>query len=267
MEALRKVHVEYRSKITVPREPRDCYVIAWAVCYAEAMGLNHKTIDIIFNVGLVGVIIFCASATAYSLVVRGLGAEAAAWVQAGGSIAALSGAAWLAKVELRRRNADRRSEREEAAWALHFALQQAHREANVIAWEIVGPEANPSPEDRRHWRLRTRVARQVLTSNASSARHFHPALIHTATNAIALLDQMDEDLDTYHGFLVRGEEPETKLIEDITWYVGHFEQLMEELKARMRGIVIEIDKTRDGVSSRRPFWEDDATLSRNDEQA
>jgi hypothetical protein len=102
-------------------------------------------------------------------------------------------------------------------------------------------------ENRRHWRLRTDTARALLTHYANRTDHIHPSLIHIAVNGTGLLDQLDLDLDEVHQCLQAKSCLPESLISKVTWYVGHFEKLIEELDARMRGIVQALDGRSDFI--------------------
>lgn len=196
--------------------------------------------------GLVALLVlFCVGATTVSIYYRGLGSDAAAWVQAGGSIAAIAGAAWLAGADARRQRRSRRQEREEVAWGVRFALVQAKTECHGIAWEFVGPEAKPAPTDLRHWRLRTEVSKNLLRSYAARTDHIHPSMVHVANNGLILLDQLDDDLDKACSYMSASTAVPEQLVNDITWYVAHFEQLILTLDERMRGIILALDEGND----------------------
>jgi hypothetical protein len=181
-------------------------------------------------------VLLCAAATAASIARAGLGAEAAAWVQASGSIAAIIGATWLAGAEARRSRRSRRQEREEVAWGVRFALQQAKTECNLIAWDIVGTDASPKATDLDGWLLQTGISKTILRTYAARTDHAHPSIAHIASNGELLLGQLESELEQVCSRLSSGGELPEQLTNRITWYVGHFEQLLRMLDERMRGV-------------------------------
>jgi hypothetical protein len=206
-------------------------------------------------ISLVALLIaLCIGAAGFSLYSTGLKADAAAWVQAAGSIAAIAGAAWIAGAEARRQRRVRRQEREELAWSVRFALVQAKSECNAIAWEIVGTDAAPKAADLRHWRLRTGISKNTLQGYAVRTDHAHPSVAHVASNGVFLLEQLEEDLAIVSSHLANGELVPQQLSNDVTWYVGHFEQLIQMYDERMRGVMLALDKGGDVLPVR--DWED-----------
>lgn len=198
-------------------------------------------------------IALCIGGAGFSVYSTGLKADAAAWVQAAGSIAAIAGAAWIAGAEARRQRRVRRQEREELAWSVRFALVQAKWECNAIAWEIVGPDAAPKATDLRHWRLRTGIAKNTLQGYAARTDHAHPSVSHVASNGVFLLEHLEEDLTKVSSHLSSGNPVPEQLTNDITWYVGHFEELIRMFDERMRGVVLALDQGDDALPVR--DWE------------
>lgn len=207
--------------------------------------LRWKLSERLFGATALVLVLFCVGGAVASIVREGLSANAAAWIQAAGSIAAVAGAAWLLRAEARHQRRTRRQEREEVAWGVRFALVQAKTECNAIAWEIVGPDAAPEASDLRHWRLRTEVARSLLRSFATRTDHLHPLVAHVANNGVILLSQLDDDLEKVCFCLSTNAPVPEQLTNDITWYVGHFDQLVQTLDERMRGIMSALDQGND----------------------
>jgi hypothetical protein len=79
---------------------------------------------------------FAVTIAAMIIAREGFGTNGAAWVQAGGSIAAIAGAVWLFRSETTRRRRERRALGQEVAWAVRFALTNAQLEARTIAAEL-----------------------------------------------------------------------------------------------------------------------------------
>src|SRR5215213_8511510 len=80
---------------------------------------------------------FSAAAAGLTIAREGLSSNAAAWIQAGGAIAAIAGAIWLSRRETIIHRRERRALGEEVAWAVRFALTNAQLEARTIAGELV----------------------------------------------------------------------------------------------------------------------------------
>jgi hypothetical protein len=180
---------------------------------------------------------------------EGLGTNGAAWVQAAGSIAAIAGAVWLFHSETRRRRRERRVLGEEVAWAVRFALTNAQLEARTIAAELFDKNATKEESPRRHWQLRIDNCRNVLDVFAKRPDHIHPMLNHIASNGVLLLRELDVDTRRALDFIERGERPPMDVAGDIARYEGHFEQLIQLLDARMRGVVKSLDENGDVAPS------------------
>jgi hypothetical protein len=183
-------------------------------------------------------LVVLAVAIAGMIVAReGFGSNGAAWFQAGGSVAAIAGAVWLFHSETKRRRRERRSLGEEVAWGVRFALINAQLEARTIAAELFDKSATKEESPRRHWQLRIDNCRSVLDVFAKRLDHIHPALNHIASNGVLLLRELEMDARSALDFIERGERPSMDMAGDIARYDSHFEQLIQLLDARMRGIV------------------------------
>ncbi|MBR1246648.1 hypothetical protein JQ609_06850 [Bradyrhizobium sp. AUGA SZCCT0169] len=181
----------------------------------------------------------------------GFGTNSAAWVQAGGSVAAIAGAVWLFRGETKRRRRERRAQGEEVAWAVRFALTNAQLEARTIVLELFDKSAAKSESPRRHWQLRIDNCRNVLDVFAKRLDHIHPMLNHLASNGALLLRELEMDARNALEFIERGERPPMDMAGDIARYEGHFAQLIEQLNARMRGVVKSLDENGDMPPSQR----------------
>jgi hypothetical protein len=211
--------------------------------------------DSIFIAVSLALVAFSAVAAGISIVREGLGADAAAWVQAGGSIAAITGAVWLFRVEVIRRRRERRAFGEENAWAVRFALTNAQLEARTIAAEVVDNDLLKQRNPVRHWLLQTENCRNVLRVYAERTDHIHPALNQIASNGMLLLRQMDEDIEEVGSFIAQGERPSMEIATDIVWYESHFAKLLQVLDERMRGVVLALDENEDSLPvSRMEDW-------------
>lgn len=187
---------------------------------------------------------FAVTIAAMIIAREGFGTNGAAWVQAGGSIAAIAGAVWLFRSETTRRRRERRALGQEVAWAVRFALTNAQLEARTIAAELFDKNAaKESP--RRHWQLRIDNCRNVLDVFAKRPDHIHPVLNQVASNGVLLLRELNVDTRNALNFIERGERPPIDMAGDIARYEGHFEQLIQLLDARMRGVVKSLDENGD----------------------
>jgi len=189
-----------------------------------------------------GLAAFSAIAAAISIFRERLGPNGAAWIQAAGSIAAITGAVWLFRSQAAERRRERRAAGEEVAWAVRFALTNAQREARTIAFEVVDEHLLENEDPTRHWLLRSENCRNVLRVFAERTDHLHPALNHIASNGVLLLRQMDEEIGRASEFVRRGEHPSIAVATEISRYGDYFENLLNELDSRMRGILVALDR-------------------------
>jgi len=200
---------------------------------------------------------------------EGFGTNGAAWAQAGGSIAAIAGAVWLFRGETVRRRRERRALGEEVAWAVRFALTNAQFEARTIAAELFDKHAAKEESPRRHWQLRIENCRNVLDVFAKRTDHIHPILNHIASNGVLLLREMDFETGQALHFIERGERPSIDIAGDIARYESHFEQLIQLLDARMRGVMKSLDENGDVFpTSRIQVWKvrDPSKIEGDDKQ-
>jgi hypothetical protein len=141
----------------------------------------HHRIAFAFIIVSTLLVSFSAFAAIVSIIRFGLDANAAAWVQAGGSIAGIAAAVWLFRSEAILKRRERRIRGEEIAWALRFALMQAQVEAKIISTELIDEHILEQENPRRHWLIRTENCRNVLKIYAERTDHIHPALNFLAT--------------------------------------------------------------------------------------
>jgi hypothetical protein len=202
------------------------------------------------------VLVACAASVATVIIAReGFGTNGAAWVQAAGSIAAIAGAVWLFRSDTARRRRERRAAGEEVAWGVRFALTNAQLEARTIAFELVDEQHIEKGNPKRHWLLRSENCRNVLKVFAERTDHLHPVLNQIASNGTLLLRQMDEDIEKASNSMERGERPSIEIATDISCYGDHFEQLIQMLDARMRGILKALDEGGDALPvNRLEIW-------------
>jgi hypothetical protein len=178
---------------------------------------------------------------------EGFGTNGAAWVQAGGSIAAIVGAVWLFRGETVRRRRERRVHGEEVAWAVRFALTNAQLEARTIAAELFDKRLAKEESPRRHWQLRIENCRAVLDVFAKRTDHIHPMLNHVANNGVLLLREMELDTQQALDVIERGDRLSIDIAGDIGRYQSHFEELIQMLDARMRGVLKSLDENDDAL--------------------
>jgi hypothetical protein len=189
-----------------------------------------------------------AGAVAVAVIYReGFGTNGAAWVQAGGSIAAIVSAVWLFRSETKRRRRERRSLGEEVAWAVRFALTNAQLEARTIAAELLDKNTINDGSPRRHWQVRIQNCRNVLDVFSKRIDHIHPALNHIASNGVLLLGELEIDIGAALNSIEHGKRPSIDVAGDVARYEGHFEGLIRMFDTRMRGIQEILDKNGDAL--------------------
>lgn len=165
-----------------------------------------------FYLGALGLVGLTGWAAYANWMNSGWGPDAAAWVQASGSIAAIAGAAWLAQSEERRSRKTRRLQNEEAAWFIRFALVQAQLEASIIAHELINRVGPVSLADARAWRQRALTGVIGLDTFISRPDHIHPSVVHVLANAKVLMDDMLEDLQLFSASIEAGQSPKKETI-------------------------------------------------------
>jgi hypothetical protein len=191
------------------------------------------------------ILVACAASVATVIITReGFGTNGAAWVQAGGSIAAIAGAVWLFRSDTARRRRERRAAGEEVAWGVRFALTNAQFEARKIAAELANEHFMEKENPRRHWLLQSKNCQNVLNVYANRTDHVHPTLNHIASNGVLLLQEMDDDIRK----VCDGSSPEAA--DAIARYESHFEELLQLLDARMRGILKALNESSDSFPVR-----------------
>lgn len=205
----------------------------------------------VWTLGLGLVLSFCIYGLLLSLRAKGFGADAAAWVQAGGSIAAIAGAAWVAAAEGRRQRRQRRLEREEVAWGVRFALKLAVIEASTIAHELIDPALREASKEGRHWQTRCRNAKFLLQSYANRPDHIHPAIAQEAYNGVLIAEDMESAVLAASESLSAGALPSLSVAEDIRYYEVSFARLLDRVDTWLRDIARELDSSSDILPVRR----------------
>src|SRR5436305_1454198 len=106
---------------------------------------------IAFFAACTSLVLFAVSVATVIIAREGFGTNGAAWIQAGGSVAAIAGAVWLFRSDTSRRRRERRALGEEVAWAVRFAITNAQYEARAIAVELVDEHLVEKENPKRHW--------------------------------------------------------------------------------------------------------------------
>ncbi|WP_344855187.1 hypothetical protein [Aminobacter aminovorans] len=188
---------------------------------------------------------------AYVSVLRsGWTSEAAAWVQAAGSIAAIAGATWVAQTEVRRARRVRRELNEEAAWHVRFSLAQAQFESQIIAAELVNRSEPLDEEKLRVWKQRAMTCTVAFSAFISRPDQIHPAVTHMLANAKVLVDSLTSDVDSLAASVKAGSDPDRDLEGRIVGIHLALLELLSLFDARMRGVRIALDQGDDGLPTR-----------------
>jgi hypothetical protein len=175
-------------------------------------------------------LVVVTGSAAYTNVIKaGWGSDAAAWVQAPGTISAIVGAAWLARSEERRARRLRRERNEEAAWCVWFVNRSTPIEKS----------------DVRGWRQRAVTSAAALTALVNRTDHIHPAVTLMTSNAKVLVDYLVTDLENLGKSLESGGKPDDDLIKQIVTPHHSLLELIEQYDARMKGVRLALDKGRD----------------------
>lgn len=216
--------------------------------------LKRRAVDA-FGMALYGLalgLILLTGWAAYENVVKaGWGADAAAWVQAAGSIAAIAGAAWLAQTDARRSRRERRRQNEEAAWYVRFAIAQAQFESHVIAAELVNRTTPIEKDDVRRWRSQAMTAATGLNALVGKTDHIHPIVTQVTANAKILMDELLVDLGDIARAVDAGTQPDQILIGRIVSPHHALSELLATYDERMDGVGMALDEGGDALPLRR----------------
>jgi hypothetical protein len=204
-----------------------------------------------FYLGALVLVAFTSWAAYGNWAESGWGPDAAAWVQAAGSIAAIAGAAWLAQSEGRRARRTRRLQNEEAAWFVRFALVQAQLEAHIIANELINRVGPIGLTDVRSWRQRVATCCIGLDTFISRTDQIHPAVVHVLSNAKVLMDDMLEDIRSFSTRIEAGQAPDKETIGRLVEPHHSLQQLIELFDSRMAGVRLALDEGGDILPVRR----------------
>lgn len=177
----------------------------------------------------------------------GWNADAAGWVQAAGSVAAIAGAAWLSQGETRRARRARREEGEELAWYVRFAIKQAQYETHIVAFELVHREGPISRSDVREWLQRVDTCAVSLGFLAGRTDYIHPAVSHAIANAKVLVDYLIEDLRELQKSVELEQPIDDKLKDRIVGPHISLTELVQVFDSRMAGVLEALDRGGDAL--------------------
>lgn len=173
--------------------------------------------------------------------------DAAGWVQAAGSIAAIAGAAWLSQGEARRARRVRREQGEELAWYVRFSIKQAQYETQIIAHELVHGETPISRGDVRDWLQRAATCAMNLGFLAGRTDFIHPAISHTIANAKVLVDYVIEDLRELQKSVELDQPIDNRLKNRIVGPHLSLAELVQVFDNRMAGVLEALDRGGDAL--------------------
>lgn len=205
----------------------------------------HLALEWLFAAVFVLLVVVTGYAAFENVRTRGWTSDAAAWVQACGSIIAIVGAAWLSRGEIRQARRWRRQLGEEAAWSVRFVIAQAQFDTQVIAAELTNPEKKIDAATIRSWKQRASLTSQTLQATLSRTDQIHPATIVSAANAKVLIDSLLEDLARYGDEVAAGKKPDDDLVGDIVYVHVNLIALIENVDARYRGLQEALDEGND----------------------
>ena len=208
----------------------------------------------------VAVVGLCIVGMVVSLKSGGFDAAAAAWAQAAGSVVAIACAVWISRAEGRREQRRKRLEREETAWAVHYAMRGARNEVYRVVHELFDP-AEAKVENARHWRTRCKNSRLLLQSYTGRTDHVHPGVIQDANNTILLIEELEADLEKALPFVADAEPLPFKLAESLAWYEVQIDGLIERYDSRMAGVREALDRGGDMLPIRENSWRDQSSNS------
>jgi hypothetical protein len=213
--------------------------------------LHRHAAEVFFAFAIVGLVAVTAIATAINVIHKGWSGDAAAWAQAGGSIVAIAGAAWIARSEARHARYVRRLQSEEAAWNVRFVLAQAQFDTQIVAAELAKPEMRPTAEDLRRWRQLAANSSLALTTMLQRADYVHSAIVLVTCNAKVLMDELARDIDRLGEKLAAGLTPSQDIVSDIVFTHINLATLLNVYDARVRGIRQALDEGGDMLPLRR----------------
>lgn len=214
-------------------------------------GISWSGVSRAIGVGLYAlafVLILLTAWAAYRNVeLSGWGSDAAAWIQATGSIAAIAGATWLAQTDSRRARRERRRQNVEAAWYARFVISQAQLESYIIASELVNRSSPVDSDDIRKWRSQTLTATMGLSALIARVDNIHPLVTQSIANAKMLMDELLLDLTTLSMELEQKREPSEPVIGRIVSPHRALLAVLDQFDSRMRGVELALDEGGDAL--------------------
>jgi hypothetical protein len=203
--------------------------------------LKRRTASSLAELTFVGVILALVAVTAHAAVLiivsKGWNADAAAWVQAAGSILAIGGAVWLSRDEARRARSERRQKSEEEAWGVRFVIAQAQYDAQIIAAELTKSEQPFGRIAVESWQQRAENSAIALQTMLTRSDYVHPFVVLNACNAKVLVGTLSANLKELEERRARRTLAPERLIHSIVYAHVGLHDLLELHDARMRGVV------------------------------
>lgn len=190
---------------------------------------------ILYAIAMIFVAVSAWAAIA-NVIRSGWNSDAAAWIQAAGSIAAIAGSTWIAQSEARRARRVRREQNEEAAWYVRFAIKQAQFESQIIAAELLNRNTPVETNDVREWRQRATTSIINLNAFLERTDHVHPSVTHALSNAKVLMDYLIEDLAILNQKIDHHKQPDRDLIGRIAAPHKALLEIIDLYDNRMRGV-------------------------------
>lgn len=198
--------------------------------------LRHDAGSVAFVAVTLSTITVTAVAAILNYNKSGWSSDVAAWAQAGGSILAIAGAAWLASHEARRARRARLRDGEEAAGYVRFAIVQAQFDSQIVANELVNRDQPVDVGDIRCWRQRVRTSATSLTALVARTDHLRPAVTQVTANAKVLIDDMLDDLAELRKAVAESKPTQHDLVADIASTHRALKELVELYDERMQSV-------------------------------
>jgi hypothetical protein len=216
--------------------------------------LKRRTASSLAELTFVGVILALVAVTAHAAVLiivsKGWNADAAAWVQAAGSILAIGGAVWLSRDEARRARSERRQKSEEEAWGVRFVIAQAQFDAQIIAAALTKSTQPFGRTDIESWQQRAENSAIALQTMLTRSDYVHPFVVLNACNAKVLIGTLSANLQELEERRVRRAAAPDRLIQSMVYAHINLRELLDLHDARMRRVVQALDRGGDMLPMR-----------------
>ncbi len=167
----------------------------------------------------------------------GTSSDGAAWLQAAGTLVAISVAVWVTKIDTRQTKRWRRIQGEEAAWSARFMIVQAQLDAHIVAYEITKDASSRIRQDVALWIQRMQASALALEAIGSRADHVHPGVIFMACNARVLVNDLINELRAVGEEVAKHGKAADEQIRRIVVVHISLQELIEQFDARMIGVV------------------------------